>query len=136
MNINKAQSGVISEYETMADLVRQGFVPCQPIMPTSPFDIVAVKDDVTYKIQVKSGVFEGNRITVLFRKQYGEASERRYTKEEVDYVAVYDKGSGRVAYVPFPETMRVSLYKETPHNVNKTNPTAVIRLFSDYESIA
>jgi len=127
--------GISSEYEVIADLIKQGYTPSIPALPTSPYDIIAEKAGAMYKIQVKSSVFEGNKISVHTRKSNGNKDERRYTTQEIDIIAIHDREGKRTAYIPNEGLTKLTIYSELPKSRNGYRKDDVIRVFDEYREI-
>jgi len=123
--------GIESEYLVMADLIKNNVVPCTPVTHITPYDLIAVDNLNPIKIQVKSGSFVNGKMIIHFRKSNG--ASRRYTSEEVDVIAVCDRVSKRVGYIPFEDTTRITLYEEQPDSMNGIKKGTKIRVFNEFE---
>src|SRR5699024_2519494 len=124
-----------AEYEVIADLIKQGFTPSIPALPNSTYDVIAEKDLKLYKIQIKSGVFKGNTISVHTRKSNGDKDSRRYTEKEIDIIAIHDRDKNRTAYVPNQGLTKLTLYDEIPQSRNGRRKDDIIRVFDEYLDI-
>src|SRR5690625_4519059 len=130
--MSKIIQGVSSEYLVKSDLLRRGIIPCSPSIHSTPYDLIAVKDLNPFKVQVKSSTFVDGKMEIHFRKSNGKS--RRYTKEEVDVIAICERDSGRIAYLPFIDVTKIILYEQFPESMIGINHGAVIRIFDDYRS--
>lgn len=82
------QLGCLAEYKFSVKAIEQGFNVSMPLLHSSPYDCILERDLKLYKIQVKNvsakRKFNGNNIHIVLRR-----STDFYTKEEVDYFAIY-----------------------------------------------
>lgn len=134
------RKGYSAEHFVVYDLIEKDFIPCMPTIPSSEFDIIAVKGDVRIKIQVKSSAFKDNRMKVDLRKSKGSAS-RNYTEDDIDCYAIFDRENRDVAYLPADKYLGktfVTLYREFPKSLNGFNQAAreSITLFSELKDLA
>jgi PD-(D/E)XK endonuclease len=93
--------GEIGEAMILADLQRQGHGIAIPFGHDLPFDLIAVRKEngALEKVQCKYTTSNGR---VVFAKIASTSAwvHHRYTKEEVDWIAVYDATTDRCFYLP------------------------------------
>lgn len=133
------RKGYSAEHFVVYDLIECEYIPCMPTIPSSEFDILAVRGDIKIKIQVKSSEFKGNRLKVDLRKSNGRDG-RAYKDTDVDVYAIFDRKNKEVAYLPASKLIgrsQVTLYKEYPENLNGFTTKSVdsITLFSGVTDI-
>ena len=85
-----------------ADLVAQGFVVLFPTTEHAPFDVVAYRDGVFHRIQVKYRSARSGAVTVTFRAIWsdrGGVHRRPIDKEAIDLVCIYCPDTDECYYV-------------------------------------
>lgn len=78
----------VAEYRLAAELLARGAVPLWPSSPELPYDIVVASRSRAIRIQVKGTEQTGKQVRVQ-TKMKDRGSERRYTKADIDILAVY-----------------------------------------------
>lgn len=82
------QLGCLAEYKFSVKAIQEGFNVSMPLLDSSPYDCIIERDLKLYKIQVKnvsaSRKFNRDSIHIVLRR-----STNFYTKEEVDFFAIY-----------------------------------------------
>lgn len=94
--VNWKNIGYAGEQIVSADLILRNFFPFNSELPSSPVDLIALKENNTYRIQVKTAKFN----------EYGEmriANLNKYNKNEFDILAVVDIKSKNIAYLKWSE---------------------------------
>ena len=93
--------GEVGEAMILADLQRQGHGIAIPFGHDLPFDLIVVRkeDGALEKVQCKYTTSDGR--VVRARIESNSAWVRhRYTKDEVDWIAVYDANTDQWFYLP------------------------------------
>ncbi len=93
--------GEIGEAMILADLQRQGHGIAIPFGHDLPFDLIVVRkeDGALEKVQCKYTTSNGR---VIFAKVTSTSAwvHHRYTRDEVDWIAVYDATTDQCFYLP------------------------------------
>jgi PD-(D/E)XK endonuclease len=96
--------GEIGEAMILADLQRQGHGIAIPFGHDLPFDLIVVRKEngALEKVQCKYTTSNGK---VVFAKVTSTSAwvHHRYTREEVDWIAVYDATTDQCLYLPSVE---------------------------------
>lgn len=86
--MDRNQLGCLAEYKFCTRAIENGFNVSMPLLDSSPYDCIIERNLKLYKIQVKNvsadRKFNRNNIHLVLRR-----STDFYTKEEVDYFAIY-----------------------------------------------
>ncbi len=100
MGITTAK-GEVGEAIILADLQRQGHGVAIPFGHDLPYDLIVVRKEngALEKVQCKYTTSNG-RVVVARVMSNSAWVTHRYTKEEVDWIAVYDATTDRCFYVP------------------------------------
>jgi len=101
--------GDIAVARVTADLIEQGWMVLSPVASTSPFDLVAYRDGVFCKIQVKYRTAKNGRVEARPRRAIisrGKASYRPMSKGEVDVLCIFCPDNGECYYVDSAEMIR------------------------------
>jgi hypothetical protein len=93
--------GEIGEAMILADLQRQSHGIAIPFGHDLPFDLIVVRNETgaLEKVQCKYTTSDGRVIFVRVESNSAWV-HHRYTKDEVDWIAVYDVTTDRCFYVP------------------------------------
>lgn len=96
--------GELGEAIIFADLQRQGHGVAIPWGHDLPFDLIVVRkeDGALEKVQCKYTRSDG-RVTFAKVTSTSAWVHHRYTKDEVDWIAVYDASSDQCFYLPSSE---------------------------------
>ena len=93
--------GEVGEAMILADLQRQGHGIAIPFGHDLPFDLIVVRKEngALEKVQCKYTTSNGR---VIFAKVTSTSAwvHHRYTKDEVDWIAVYDATTDQCFYLP------------------------------------
>jgi PD-(D/E)XK endonuclease len=96
--------GEIGEAMILADLQRQGHGIAIPFGHDLPFDLIVVRKEngALEKVQCKYTTSNGK---VVFAKVTSTSAwvQHRYTRDEVDWIAVYDATTDQCFYLPSSE---------------------------------
>jgi hypothetical protein len=86
--VDRNQLGCLAEYKFSVKAIEEGFNVSMPLLDSSPYDCIIERDLKLYKIQIKNvspeRKFNRDSIHLVLRR-----TTDFYTKEEVDYFAVY-----------------------------------------------
>lgn len=86
--MDRNQLGCLAEYKFSVKAIEEGFNVSMPLLDSSPYDCIIERDLKLYKIQIKNvspeRKFNRDSIHLVLRR-----TTDFYTKEEVDYFAVY-----------------------------------------------
>jgi len=96
--------GKIGEAMILADLQRQGHGVAIPFGHDLPFDLIVVRkeDGALEKMRCKYTTSDG-RVVIAKVLSTSAWVSHRYTKDEADWVAVYDATTQRCFYLPSAE---------------------------------
>ena len=101
------RKGDLAEMKVAADLIDRGCHVSIPFGEDCDYDLIADRDGVLHRVQVKYTQSEGRIILVRCRSHSltnGKVrSTKRYTARTVDWIAVYDRTSDRCYYLPSSE---------------------------------
>jgi hypothetical protein len=101
MPAKTTQKGEIGEAMVIADLIRQGHDVAIPFGHNQPFDLIVIRKENRRleKIQVKYTSSDGEVIRAVIRSSSAWV-QHRYTREEVDWMAIYESQSQSCFYIP------------------------------------
>ena len=93
--------GEIGEAMILADLQRQGHGIAIPFGHDLPFDLIVVRkeDGALEKVQCKYTTSDG-RVVIARIVSHSAWVRHRYTKDEVDWIAVFDATTDQCFYLP------------------------------------
>jgi hypothetical protein len=93
--------GEVGEAMILADLQRQGHGVAIPFGHDLPFDLIVVRqeDGALEKVQCKYTTSDGRVILAKVTSSSAWVSHR-YTKDEVDWIAIYDATTNQCFYLP------------------------------------
>ena len=130
------EKGDLGVLKAQLDMFEQGFVILNPVTEHAPFDLVAYKDGLFKRVQVKyKSVDRTGSITVHFRSCWADKNGthmRHINKEEVDLYCIYCPDTD-VCYYLNPKEYRssVTLRVET----SKNNQSKNVRMAADYRGV-
>lgn len=129
-----SDKGDLGTVSVMADLIRKGFDVCQPISSTLPFDLVILKNNVFYKVQVKyrkmvDGCVEFEMLRSIISD--GKIVTRRIRPEEVDLYALYCPDTNQCYYI---QAITVSNLQQVKFRMHppKNNQLKGVKMAKDY----
>jgi hypothetical protein len=86
--VDRNQLGCLAEYKFSVKAIEEGFNVSMPLLDSSPYDCIIERDLKLYKIQIKNvspeRKFNRDSIHLVLRR-----TTDFYTKEEVDFFAIY-----------------------------------------------
>lgn len=92
-NLPPSTVGTISEHLVCLDLLKAGYYVFKSITPNSPYDIVATKENKSYKIEVRTGYYgEAGRLIY--------STKTKHTENPYDILACVVLSNGSVTYIP------------------------------------
>ena len=101
------QKGDLAELKVAADLIERGCSLSFPYGEDSDYDLIADKNGVLHRVQVKYTESDGKVVGVrCLSHSLTNGKIRRtkhYTANVIDWIAVYDRTSDRCYYVPARE---------------------------------
>lgn len=88
-NLANGTVGALSELIVSADLLKKGYAVFRALSPSCFCDLIAVKDNLSYRVEVKTGYKgESSKITYV-----------RPKKEKYDVLAVYISAKDEIYYL-------------------------------------
>jgi hypothetical protein len=97
--VHKKTKGYIAEMAVAADLLKRGWGVLFPFGENNRYDLVAEKNGKFVKVQVKY-VTPVNGALYVGCKSSNNWSVDKYTPKEIDFIAVYNSGNGKIYFVP------------------------------------
>lgn len=89
------------------ELQKYGINVSKPFSDNSPYDLVIDVNKKLYRVQIKSSAYHQNGAVVfrLAKTRYNRTSARlaKYSKEEVDYYALYSILRDKIYILPFED---------------------------------
>lgn len=86
--MDRNQLGCLAEYKFSVKAIEEGFNVSMPLLDSSPYDCIIERDLKLYKVQIKNvspeRKFNRDSIHLVLRR-----TTDFYTKEEVDFFAIY-----------------------------------------------
>lgn len=131
---NKGDLGVL---KAQADLCAKGFLVCIPLSEHAPFDLVAYKDCVFKRIQVKARTIKQGKLNVRFEHSYSDkhgVHTRKIDMDSIDIYCVYCLNNDTCYYfstMDFANNTLISLRVDAPKN----NQSRHIRWANDYREV-
>ena len=130
------QKGDLGVLKAQVDLYEQGWLILQPVTEHAPFDLVAYKDGLFKRVQVKyKSLDKTGAITVHFRSCWADKNGthmQAVDKETIDLYCIYCPENDECYYLdPKDYDKSVTLRVETPKNNQSQN----IRLAADYRGV-
>ena len=83
----------------MADLLKRGFKVAIPFGDDWPFDLILYRNKKLERVQCKFTISDGKSIKAICRSVNGWVTYS-YTKELIDWLAVYDNTTDACYYIP------------------------------------
>lgn len=131
--MNTHDCGDIGVAKVTADLIVQGWQVLIPISAVSPFDLVAYKDGIFRRIQVKYRTAKNG--TLLISCEIQKVSRRkleRRVNDQVDYVAAYCPDNDSCYYISVTGSQGQYNLRIEPTRNNQKN---LVRMGSDFRSL-
>lgn len=101
------QKGDLAEIKVAADLIERGCSLSFPYGEDCDYDLIADKDGILHRVQVKYTESDGHVISIRCQSHSltnGKVRRtKRYTTKTIDWIAVYDRTSDRCYYYPATE---------------------------------
>lgn len=114
------QLGCLAEYKFSTRAIENGFNVSMPLLDSSPYDCIVERNLKLYKIQVKNvsenRKFNRDSIHIVLRR-----STNFYTKEEVDFFAIYFTVLDGFFIVPNCEQKSIRLSIDGKYKTNFNN---------------
>ena len=109
----------------IADAMKRGYKVALPIGEDWRYDIIVLNRGKLLKVQCKYTESDGRVVSVKCRSS-NSWIEYKYTNQEVDWIAVYDKTSDKCYYIPSEMLGKkgrteISLRLSRPRNNQKGN---------------
>jgi hypothetical protein len=128
--------GDLGVLKAQVSLCEQGFLILQPVTEHAPFDLVAYKEGLFKRLQVKyKSVDKTGALTVHFRSCWTDKNGthmQAVNKDEIDLYCIYCPDSDECYYLdPKQYDKSVTLRVEAPKNNQSQN----IRLAADYRRV-
>lgn len=82
----------------IADAVRRGHKVALPMGENWPYDLIVLNGGKLLRVQVKYTESDGETVKVCCRST-SDWVQYKYTSEMIDYIACYDKTTGKCYYV-------------------------------------
>lgn len=128
MKLSSKQLGNIGELKAALEFAKFGIPVYFPFGDNESADLLAEFNGKLNRIQVKSTTSNNGASVTFSLKSSMRGYVHHYTKEEVDYFALYDAVDDKLYLIPFTTKQNVSLRLKKPKN----NQRAGILCAADY----
>lgn len=119
MKLSSKQLGNIGELKTALEFAKLGIPIYFPFGDNESADLLAEFNGKLNRIQVKSTTSNNGSFVTFSLKSSMRGYDHRYTKEEVDYFALYDAIADKLYLIPFTTKQNLSLRITQPKNNQK-----------------
>lgn len=128
--------GDLAELKVAADIRRRGHLIALPYGEDWAADLIVLRDGALERVQVKHGRSDGDVLVVRARTLTITAgrvrAERRYTAEDIDWLAVWDAATDVCVYVPAHELGGGQSTITLRLGPTRNNQRKGVRLLSEY----
>lgn len=120
-----------------ADLVAQGYLVLLPMTEHAPFDLVAYRDDVFWRIQVKYRAARRGAVEVAFSSTWADARgihTQPVDKSQIDVMCIYCPDTDACYYVKpadFGSSVAIRVSPSRNHQQAGINAAALLRLMPE-----
>jgi hypothetical protein len=126
-DIGERAQGVI-----LAEVMKYGYTALIPFGEGRRYDMVIEKDAQFFRLQCKAGRYDNGVIKFnTCSVNWWNRTKRKYTREEIDYFAVYCEHTGKVYLVPVEDVGTDVGYLRVEPTAN--NQAKGVRWAQDYE---
>jgi hypothetical protein len=112
------QNGEWAEMQFVADAMRYGFEVFKPVGDSTAADVILIWEHRLITIQVKS-TFTDNNGKSKWNIGKGSSAKKRYTDDDVDFLALYDGNIDRWRFVRPSETNGQKTFRVLQNETNK-----------------
>jgi hypothetical protein len=108
---NKGDLGVL---KAQADLCAKGFLVCLPLSEHAPFDLVAYKQGIFRRIQVKARTLKRGKLDIRFEHSYSDSRgvhTKRVDMNSIDVYCVYCMDNDTCYYFSASDFMTHTFYQ-------------------------
>ena len=115
----------------LAEVMKYGYTVLIPFGEGRRYDMVIEKDAQFFRLQCKAGRYENGVIRFnACSSNWFNKTRKRYTREEIDYFAIYCEHTGKVYLVPVEDVGSDGTLRIEP---TANNQTKGVRWAKDYE---
>ena len=118
------QKGDLGVLKAQTDLCQNGYLICIPLTEHAPFDLIAYKDGIFLRIQVKY-ISENNwKLSLPFKNNWSDKNKLHYlyyVKDEIDLFCIYCPQTDKCYYINpklFNKSVSIRI-KKTRNNQSK-----------------
>lgn len=102
--MTRRKKGILGEAQVLLELVKNDYEIFLPYSDGTPFDLVAYKEGLLYRVSIKfTSSLRGNSWLVTLknvsRRNDGECCVKHFDKTECDLLAVYIQPENRVVFL-------------------------------------
>jgi len=134
-NHHTKSKGDLGVLKAQVDLYEQGWLTCIPNTEHAPFDLVAYKNGVFKRIQVKYRELKSGSLQVSLKTSWSDKKGTHinfYDKNEIDVICIFCPNTNNCYYFDVNDCcVSFNLRVEIPKN----NQKAKIRLAEDYRKV-
>ena len=127
------RKGDLGESMVIAEVMRRGYKVALPVGEDWPFDFIVLRQGKLERVQCKYTESDGKIIEAKCRSTNNWV-DHKYTQDELDWIAVYDKTTNKCYFLPSSMLeegkTQLTLRVTAPQNGQKKG----IRLASDFEA--
>jgi len=136
MRHHTKEKGDLGVLKAQVSLYEQGYLILQPVTEHAPFDLVAYKDRLFKRVQVKyKSLDKTGAITLHFRSSWADkhgTHMKAVDKDEIDLYCIYCPNTDECYYLdPKDYEKSVTLRVEMPKNNQSKN----IKFLTDYRRV-
>lgn len=136
INHHTKEKGDLGVLKAQVDLYEQGYLILQPVTEHAPFDLVAYREGVFKRVQVKyKSLDKTGALTIHFRSCWADKHGthlRAINKDEIDLYCVYCPNTDECYYLdPHDYEKSVTLRVEMPKN----NQQANVKFIADFRRV-
>ena len=128
---NKGDLGVL---KAQIDLFEKGYIPCVPLTEHAEFDLIAYKDGICKRVQVKYRTAKNDCIILAFKTSWNDKNGTHVNpidKNAIDLICIYCPDTDKCYYIKMEklsEEQGISLRMKACKN----NQTKKVHFIDDY----
>lgn len=129
--------GELAEAKVLSDLISREYKVFIAMSHSGPVDLVVERNQTLERVQVKYCESDGNIIKAHAYHSNRSKGVKKYTKHDIDWLAIYDKTTDMCYYIPAEELengkrgLRLRINTSSAYKRNQYG----IRFAKDYKAI-